>query len=204
MAHTPGTVDKLTAEKWHNLMAGKKPRLDPIVTRSMSANTIDIKLETGTQEFAFADVTNRLLRNIYPKDNDSAHSLDPPAKGTIEVDHFLEIQHVVVLFYEWCNKNGYSELDVPIGAYMVLSGWVNSPDNLFKIPSTRNQAKRLIPLEDYKTNGPIAEYLQLKTKKGTVGQHIDKLLKDAENSNNNWNNMLRYIAGEFRALLPPG
>jgi hypothetical protein len=64
MAHTPGTVDKLTAEKWHNLMAGKKPRLDPIVTRSMSANTIDIKLETGTQEFAFADVTNRLLRNI--------------------------------------------------------------------------------------------------------------------------------------------
>ncbi|KAJ6526411.1 hypothetical protein B0H19DRAFT_1084511 [Mycena capillaripes] len=204
MSHaTPATIDRFTADKWHDLMAGKKPRLDPVVTRSKSAKPIDIELETGTQEFASADVTNRLLRNIYPKENDSAHIMDPPVTGSIEVDHFLEVQHVIALFYEWCSKNQYSELDVPIGAYMVLSGWVNSPDNLYKISSTDKQAKKLVALKDYKTNGTIAAYLKLKTEKGAkVSQHIDKLLKDAENSNNNWSNMLRYIAGEFRALLP--
>ncbi|KAF7368339.1 hypothetical protein MVEN_00155400 [Mycena venus] len=199
----PETVDKLTADKWHDLMAGKKPKLDPIVTRSMSATDIDKKLETGTQEFALADVTNRLLRNIYPKDNDTAHNMVPPATGNIEVDHFLEVQHAVALFYEWCSKNGCSDMDVPIGAYMVLSGWINSPDNLYKISSTANQEKKLIALKDYKTRAEIANYLQLKTEGGKkVGQHIDKFLTEAETSNNIASSILKYIAGEFRKLLP--
>lgn len=129
---------------------------------------------------------NHILRMDFRSAN--FYKLDPPAPTPHEIDHFIEVQHVVdLLFTERGTLTVANFPDVKLAYWINLSTFVNQSENMYQISSANNQIKKGIKLVDYlpaNRNILIERYMDQKTvlyHQGstqigkTVGQQIKEL-----------------------------
>ncbi|KAL7629109.1 hypothetical protein AAE478_000628 [Parahypoxylon ruwenzoriense] len=123
--------------------------------------------------------------------------VDPVIPDPKEVDHFFEVQHCVdILLNERLisRENWYPE---QIGYFMDLASFVNEHRNLYKISRAVNQAKKNIPLNQYRNNAVIQAYLQYKVADGpnqvTVESQVRALATAMRARNTQWGKLTKGV-----------
>lgn len=104
---------------------------------------------------------------------------NPVMAAPYEVDHFFEVQHVVSLLLQNHLIDPNSWYGEQTGYFMDLASFVNEHRNLYQISRAVNQAKKNIPLNQYRTNATITTYLAYRVMKGgqlvTVGSQVREM-----------------------------
>jgi hypothetical protein len=124
-------------------------------------------------------VLNAVLRAFY--ESKQGQVLDPPQKGEIETDHFIEVQQVVNSLLQ---KHPIKDLHGRyLGQFMRVSEHMNKSSNLFKIEKKLNQSKKGVDLKDYPKKKEIQKYYNSKVQNSskTVLQLVKELLLEMIN-----------------------
>jgi len=175
-----------------------------------------ISLWDSDSQKSLPSALNPLLRTYYNENLGqpvkiyaTLNSLAPYNHNDLQVDHFLEIQHVIRLILLHPNINTNEVCNVPIGDFLRLSRFLNHEYNLYSIPAAENNYKSRIGIELYvaKSSTFIEEEGDAEKRKfiqdylrANLDENENHQLTTVENRIMTLLNAMKNATGDYRAL----